>query len=116
TLTVMAFVPAESGIEAVQDVVPVALLKAPPLFCHWTSETMPGAVSDAVPASASGVVLVAKSSPVLVVIVIAGRVLSRTTVMVVVVLFPAASVAFTSMKLLPAASVTAPTDHEVVPV
>src|SRR5688572_13765688 len=70
--TVIAFEPADSGIDAVQEPVPVALLKGPPLFDHCTVETTPGAVSVAVPASASGVAFVAKLTPPLVVIVTDG--------------------------------------------
>jgi len=48
----MALLPAVNGIEAVQEVVPLALLTAPPLFCHVTEETTK--LSEDVPARAPG--------------------------------------------------------------
>src|SRR5436190_21457021 len=97
-LTTMALLPADRGIEAVQGAVPLAGLKLPPLFCHWTEATTK--LSEEVPARASGVALVEKFAPQLVVIETAGLMVSRMTVIDTVVVLVAPSVAMMSMVLV----------------
>src|SRR5688572_16260827 len=114
--TVIVFAPAESGTDAVQDVVPVADVKAPPLFDHSTKVNVPGAASDAVPASARGVAPAVKFAPPLVVMVTPGGVLSRVTTIVSIAVLPAVSVACTSIVWAPALSAMPVIVHEAVPV
>src|SRR5260221_318219 len=109
----MALAPAARGIEAVQDAVPEARLKLPELSDHWTWATTK--LSDAVPARASGVEFVTKSSPPLVVIATLGFVLSRMMTVLMTEVFPAASVVRISTVLDPAAKGTDATVQEVVP-
>jgi hypothetical protein len=114
--TVIVFVPATSGTDAVQDVVPVAAVYAPPLFDHCTRET--SWLSDAVPASATGVAFVANAAPPFVVTATAGCCVSWTTVTVASAdTFPAVSVAralIVLTVLFTPDSVTV-ADHAVVP-
>ena len=108
-VTVMMFAPACNATSADQDSVPDAVPFPPRSFDHVTAVT--AALSDAVPAIASGVVVVPWVGDVVgVVIVIVGTVVSGGVYVIVMVseaIFPAASRAVTVMTFAPGCSPTA---------